>query len=435
MFRLLSPRPVAGACLALILSSWSFAANLGPEEFNNLPTRSLAMNGSPVSITLADFVRDPDVPGTAVRVTVRIGTQTKTLDLALNDQQAPLTVANFLAYINAGRFANNFIHRSVSNFVIQGGGYYFVNDSTYDKVAAFAAVTNEPGISNVRGTIAMAKLPDLPNSATSEWFINLADNASNLDAQNGGFTVFGHVIGTGMTVADEIAAVPAYDTTALTPPLPWDSLPLTTASLARPNFIETNMAVIPALSYVVSSSKPSVVAASITNGVLTLTPSATKTGSATITLTTTDLEGATLTTTFTAKVLDTFALWQAGKTFASAADALPAADPDTDGANNLYEYAFGGDPLAATTIPGRPVPEAGGGVVFYQRTQSALLYTVQSSTDLVTWKTVWKSTDGLSDPAVFAHTSATGFDVITIRPVTTVSPAHRFWRVTVATTL
>jgi cyclophilin family peptidyl-prolyl cis-trans isomerase len=72
------------------------------------------------------------------------------------------------------------------------------------------AVTNEPVYSNVRGTIAMAKLGNDPNSATSQWFINLANNAANLDDQNGGFTVFGEVTA-GMDVVDAIAALPLYD--------------------------------------------------------------------------------------------------------------------------------------------------------------------------------------------------------------------------------
>ena len=437
MFRWLSPRSVTVACLSVVISSWSFAANLGPALIKTFPDLTLPRTGAAVAITLSDYVRDPDVTGTAVRVSVRMATQTSTIDLALYDQQTPLTVANFLAYISAGRYANNIIHRSAPSFVIQGGGYYFVNNTTYDLVPTYAAVTNEPGISNVRGTIAMAKAGGQVNSATSQWFINLANNASNLDAQNGGFTVFGRVLGTGMAVADAVAALPYYDTTTLVPALPWDALPLTTASLARTNFVETNMAVIPALSYTVTSSSTTVVTASITSGVLTLTPSAVNTGSAIITLKTTDLDGAILTSTFNVTVKEPYALWQAGKAFASATAALATSDPDSDGANNLYEFAFGGDPLAGSIIAGRPVSETtGGGVVFYRRTVSGLLYTVQSSTDMTTWTTVWKSTDGLANTAVFAHSSVTDFDVITIRPTTSGTlPACRFWRVTVATTL
>jgi cyclophilin family peptidyl-prolyl cis-trans isomerase len=144
---------------------------------------------------------------------VRFSSNVGEIDMELFDTETPLTVANFLAYVNAGRYNQTFIHRSLPGFVIQGGGFG-LNGTTILSVTTNATVPNEPGISNLRGTVAMAKLGNNPNSATSQWFINLADNAANLDAQNGGFTVFGQVVGNGMAVADRIASFPAHNLTA-----------------------------------------------------------------------------------------------------------------------------------------------------------------------------------------------------------------------------
>ena len=78
-------------------------------------------------------------------------------------------------------------------------------------IPANPPVSNEPEFSNVRGTIAMAKLGGDPNSGTNEWFFNFANNSANLDVQNGGFTVFGEVTGMGMSVVDAIGALPLFD--------------------------------------------------------------------------------------------------------------------------------------------------------------------------------------------------------------------------------
>lgn len=138
---------------------------------------------------------------------VQLQTVMGNIDINLFDTNTPKTVQNFLTYVNAGSYSNSIIHRSEPGFVIQGGGYTYSGSIPLGNVAQNAAVINEPVYSNVRGTIAMAKVSGNANSATNQWFINLADNSANLDVQNSGFSVFGKVSTEGMVVADAIAAL------------------------------------------------------------------------------------------------------------------------------------------------------------------------------------------------------------------------------------
>lgn len=142
-----------------------------------------------------------------------------TFQVNLYDNATPATVANFLDYVNSGAYNNSIIHRSVPGFVIQGGGFTYDMGLPLDDILTNAPVENEPEFANLRGTIAMAKLAGDPDSATSQWFINLADNTANLDGQNGGFTVFGEVT-SGMDVVDDIAALPRFDFGGPTSELP-----------------------------------------------------------------------------------------------------------------------------------------------------------------------------------------------------------------------
>lgn len=126
------------------------------------------------------------------------------IQVELFDQEKPITTQNFLNYVRSGAYQNSFLHRCIPGFVVQGGG--FVNQdpnsiqlfTTYYSVQSLGPITNEfnvgPLLHNTFGTLAMAKISGDPNSATSEWFFNLADNSTNLDIANGGFTVFGQVV-------------------------------------------------------------------------------------------------------------------------------------------------------------------------------------------------------------------------------------------------
>ncbi len=126
-------------------------------------------------------------------------------------ETTPATVTNFLDYVNNGAYTDSIFHRSVPDFVIQGGGFTYGGTLPLATVPANAAVANEPELSNVRGTIAMAKIGGQPDSATTQWFISLVDNSGDLDGDNGGFTVFGVVMDNGMDVVDAIAALDRFN--------------------------------------------------------------------------------------------------------------------------------------------------------------------------------------------------------------------------------
>ncbi|QIL88712.1 peptidyl-prolyl cis-trans isomerase [Microbulbifer sp. SH-1] len=127
------------------------------------------------------------------------------VELVLYADKAPKTVENFLAYIDSGFYNGTIFHRVIPGFMAQGGGYTF----DFQEKPTRDAIANESanGLSNARGTIAMARTND-PDSATSQFFINLVDN-SRLDgsANKAGYTVFGKVL-LGMAVVQQIAAEP-----------------------------------------------------------------------------------------------------------------------------------------------------------------------------------------------------------------------------------
>ena len=128
--------------------------------------------------------------------------------LELDQAKAPVTVDNFLKYVNAGFYNGTIFHRVIDGFMIQGGG--FTQD--FQKKPTNPPIQNEAnnGLKNVRGTIAMARTSD-PNSATAQFFINVVNNAF-LDfrapsGQDWGYTVFGQVVD-GMDVVDKIRKTP-----------------------------------------------------------------------------------------------------------------------------------------------------------------------------------------------------------------------------------
>ena len=157
--------------------------------------------------------------------TVRFNTNLGSFKVDLFENAAPQTVANFLFYLNNGDYNESVIHRSFLGRIIQGGGYY--TDGT--PVPEVAPVPNEPSISNTRGTIAMAKVDGFPDSATNQWFFNVVDNPG-LNTSNGGFTVFGQVLGDGMDIVDQIASLPVVNANP-GPTGPFGELPILDISL------------------------------------------------------------------------------------------------------------------------------------------------------------------------------------------------------------
>ncbi len=265
-------------------------------------------------IDLRAFFRDPDASA-AARLVTPLGTMNFTLD----GETAPITVQNFLNYVNQGRFfvfdaaagqvAPSFFHRALDNFIIQGGGFLGTIDPNSNanvikptEVTPFPAIQNEPVISNRRGTVAMAKVAGNPNSASSQWFINLADNSGggpSLDTQNGGFTVFGRVAGSGMAAADAIGALPKFVSSQ-----PFESLPLRnyTSGVVMPSHLASisEFAQISPFVFSATSNNSGVASVSVSEGNLLVAGN--QIGSAQISVTATDLDGVAVSHSFNVNI-------------------------------------------------------------------------------------------------------------------------------------
>ena len=161
--------------------------------------------GSTASILALTLGLANTASATIVEFIVSYDNKQESFQVNLFDTSTPATVSNFLNYVDSGHYTNSVVHRVSPSFIVQGGGYEFTGTLPLEPRDSNAPVINEPIYSNVKGTIAMAKLPGDINSATDQWFFNLKDNSGNLDLQNGGFTVFGQVIGDGMAVVEKIA--------------------------------------------------------------------------------------------------------------------------------------------------------------------------------------------------------------------------------------
>ena len=287
-----------------------------PTPIATIPNAIIPTLGKGFSIPIGKYFPAPFVPTNA---SVTVPTNSVYVNTSLGDfyiqlfpTNTPITVANFLRYVTNGLYNGMTFHRSVPGFIIQTGGYYINRLLSYSAVPSFGTIASEAGISNLTGTVAMALGTNAlgetdPNSGSSEWFVNLVDNSSQLDTTNNGpFTVFGQVVGiygnstNGMAVADAIAALPPIDLSGGNPNLSFfAAVPLnywsSNSTLNYTNLVTvTNMATIP--SAACASMSTFSLALQGTN--LVITPLSPSTGPATVYINTVDTNGVLLSKTF-----------------------------------------------------------------------------------------------------------------------------------------
>ncbi|HSZ58436.1 MAG TPA: peptidylprolyl isomerase [Tepidisphaeraceae bacterium] len=273
----------------------------------------VAPGQTPPVINLSQHFDDPNVPGTLVDVTTPLGV----IPIALTDSKTPNTVANFLSYINSGAYNGTIFHRLATGFALQGGGY----TTSGNPIATNPPINGEPGQSNVTGSIAMALTSAGPNSGTSQWFVNLANNdgsgsTPNLnDTSDGGpFTVFGHVVYGGMSVVNQITALTTVNDSQNPPGMSgstniWNQLPVlssytgssTPTSVPPADMVTTGYQVVAPLTYSATSDNPSLINPTISGSNLTLNFGS-GSGTTQVHVTATDIAGNTATTTFTVGV-------------------------------------------------------------------------------------------------------------------------------------
>lgn len=267
----------------------------------------------PVLLDLRNHFGLPGVTGQVVQFATSAGR----INVELRATEAPRHVANFLSYVSRSAYDNTIIHR-VDNMgglvpaIVQGGGYQAASFVTAPPaIARSASVALEYGLPNIRGTLAAARNASDRDGATSEWFFNSIDNSETLGPSNhGGYTVFGHVLGTGMTIVDAIAQTPTFNLgTSGFGQIPLRNYSPTQSEVTTSNLIVVNsVRAIPiyppalgdptaVLSFAATSTAPAVVTATVSGSTLTLTPRGP--GSASVSVQARDANGnASATTTF-----------------------------------------------------------------------------------------------------------------------------------------
>jgi cyclophilin family peptidyl-prolyl cis-trans isomerase len=210
----------------------------------HLALLALALFPAIASCEPAKEAEKPAAPA-AKAAKVRLKTSAGDIVLELNAEKAPVTVENFLGYVKKKHYDGTVFHRVIGTFMIQGGGFAATDGKLVEKETG-KGIKNEGqnGLSNARGTIAMARTSD-PNSATAQFFINVVDNGPSLDyPSNGGYAVFGKVV-EGMDVVDKIKAVPT-GTTKLTMihPVTGEKLEIASPDVPKENVVITSATVV-----------------------------------------------------------------------------------------------------------------------------------------------------------------------------------------------
>jgi cyclophilin family peptidyl-prolyl cis-trans isomerase len=365
---------------------------------SGIDAQELAPGTGAINIDLTPHFSDPTVTGTAVVISTNVG------DIPINllNKQEPNTVANFLQYVTAKSYDDTVIQRAVPGFLLQGGG--FLANQTH--ITTNAAIQNEfTGISNTTGTIAAALKTDPStqqvdiNSATSDWFINDGNNTS-LDAQK--FTVFGQVLYNGMTVVNNIEALPksfvapSFEPNVNAGDPPGGVLPLQGYNEGSPihdtNYVYANtIAQVNPLLFTVTSDNTGIASAAVNGTTLSITPGSTN-GIAHITVTATDLGGNQVQTAFDVQVGQTQAVLGNGQS-----KLVKFTDPDGTAGQITYSgpgtatVSFGG--LGLSTTPGK------GGIVTIGGTPNGITVAVTGATAASSLTITGKGGNGMVDLA------------------------------------
>ena len=366
-------------------------ATAGPEELSPLPSfLFLSPPIAPIRHDLAPHFHDPDT-STAIRFQTNLGT----IDSLLYPEACPAHVENLLNYINRGDYDGAIFHRSAITAtsgvaVVQAGLMKLDAEENFTRIVTDPSVVDEPALSNLTGTLAMAKT-GAPDSGSSQVYFNTIDNL-NLDGpqSNGGYTVFGRVTTESLSVIADISALPRGTYTASIDSLPqtlsdWPTTVVPEDSIPAPaELVQITEAtqLEDLLSYRLRpDGDSSLVSSSLTDTELTLAPVPGATGTTSITIEVEDLDGTILPALISYCVLDL--------------DFRPLLSP-----------------------AGHPA------VTFrHEKTPAALSYEVQSSLDGQQWSTVWRTEEGIASPAVIAQSDLGSAWQLTVEDSAITSPA------------